>query len=396
MALSIALLVLLSLGLDHLLRRLRIPGLVGMLLVGVVLGPHLLDLLSPSLLAVSSDFRRIALILLLLRAGLMVKPDQLRRIGAQALLLACVPTLLEVAALGLLGVCLLGLAWPNALVLGSVIAAVSPAVVVPAMADYQKRTGGRSPVPTLLLAASPLDNVFAIVLFGVLLSFAQGEREHLALRLAELPLALLTGCLVGSLLGQRLYRLFRHFDPRATKRALIVICLAIILVAGEELLTRWVPFSGLIAVMAMGFVVLKYSEAFAAEISLKLAKMWILAEILLFVLVGAQVDVLLLWHTGLAGIALIAGGLVARSLGVWLSLLRSSLNRGERLVCVAAYLPKATVPAAIGATPLAVGLAGGETILAIAVLAIAVTAAPGAIILERATARYLICDDNPA
>jgi NhaP-type Na+/H+ or K+/H+ antiporter len=393
MALSIALLVLLSLGLDHLLRRLKVPGLVGMLLVGVLLGPHLLDLLSPSLLSVSSDFRRIALILLLLRAGLMIKPEQLRRIGGQVLLLACVPTLLEVAVLGLLGVHLLGLSWPSALVLGSVIAAVSPAVVVPAMADYQQRIKGRSPVPTLLLAASPLDNVFAIVLFGVLLSVAQGEREHLAWRLAELPLALLTGSLVGSLLGQRLYRLFQRFDPRATKRALIVICLAIILVAGEEMLAHWVPFSGLVAVMAMAFVILRRSEVFAAEISLKLAKMWILAEILLFVLVGAQVDVPLLWHTGLAGIALIAGGLVARSVGVWLALLGSALSRGERLVCVAAYLPKATVPAAIGATPLAVGLAGGETILAIAVLAIAVTAAPGAMLLERAVARYLTAEN---
>lgn len=391
MALSIAIVILLSLGADYVLRRWGLPGLLGMLLVGLACGPHGLDLISPSLMAISTDFRRIALIVILLRAGLMISKESLRRMGRPVLLMGVLPALLEGVTVAAVAGPVLGLELRAALVLGALLAAVGPAVVVPKMLALQEQGRGTGKhIPELLLAASPLDNIFVLLLFGALLEGARVGYSQVYVKLAELPVSLILGGAVGVLLGTRLYRGFLRFDPRATKRVLIVLCLGILLLGLEDLLKRYgVPFSGLMAIMAVAFVMLEKSEEFAHELSLKLAKLWIFAEILLFVLMGAQADLGAIWHVAGAGLALVVIGLVARSVGVWLALLRTDLTARERLFCAAAYLPKASVQAALAATPMALGLAGGEIILAVAVLAVLVTAPLGAMATDWAGKRWL-------
>jgi solute carrier family 9B (sodium/hydrogen exchanger), member 1/2 len=378
--LSLALVILLSLLLDFLFKKVRLPGLLGMLAVGLLLGPYGANWLSPALLEVSADFRRVALVVILLRAGLMISRTALRQVGWRVLLLGLVPSLCEGAVVALAAGPWLGLAPRQALLLGAMLAAVAPAVVVPAMIDLIRQGRGRAHhIPTLLLAACPLDNVFVIVAFGALLDFARGANPQPLRQLLTLPMSLALGVGLGLLLGKRLYRGFVRFNPRATKRVLIAICLALLLVAAEDHLKGLLPFSGLMAVLALAFVILDKSEAFAHEMSQKLAKIWILAEILLFVLIGAQVNPHVLLQTGVMGLAVLGVGLAARSLGVWLSLLGSRLTARERLFCVVAYWPKATVQAVVGALALAAGLPQAATLLALAVLAIVVTAPLGAI-----------------
>jgi NhaP-type Na+/H+ or K+/H+ antiporter len=391
MVLSLAIVILCSLLADFLLRRVRLPGLLGMLAVGMMFGPYGLNLLSADLLRVSGDLRRLALIVILLRAGLMISRKALNAIGGRVLLMAFVPSALEGTAVALAAPWLLGLSAAEAMLLGAVVAAVSPAVVVPAMLDFLHSTRTRNRiVPTLLLAASPLDNVFVIVVFGSLLAAAEGAHVSLAHLALDLPLSLVTGAGVGWLMGEAMYRGFERFDPRATKRVLIVISVALVLVGLEESVRQFVPFSALTAVMALGFVLLERSEGVAHEISTKLNKIWVMAEILLFVLVGAQVNIHLAWQAGLWGTVIVLIGLGARSVGVWLALLGSQLTARERLFCVVAYLPKATVQAVIGAAALAAGLPGGQLILAVAVVAVVITAPVGAAAIRVMGPRVLI------
>lgn len=390
MALSIAVVILLSLGADYVLRRWKLPGLLGMLLVGMACGPHGLDLVGPTLMAVSGDFRRIALIVILLRAGLMISKDSLRQMGRPALLMGFVPALLEAAVVAAVAGPMLGMQPGAALVLGALLSAVGPAVVVPKMLGLQEEKRGTDKcIPALLLAASPLDNIFVLVLFGALVEGAHAGYSRLYSKLAELPVSLVLGGLAGLILGKRLYRGFLRFDPRATKRMLIVLCLGILLLALDDALKGSVPFSGLMAIMAMAFVVLEKSEAFAHELSLKLAKLWVFAEILLFVLMGAQVDLGGVWRVAAAGLGVVAIGLSARSVGVWLALLKSPLSARERLFCVAAYIPKSSIQAALGSVALAAGIAGGEAILSVAVLAVLFSAPVGAIATDWAAKLWL-------
>lgn len=379
MALSLAVIFLASLLLDRLLRYVKLPGLLGMLAVGMVCGPYGLNLLSADLLHVSADLRRFALIVILLRAGLMISRKTLNTLGGRVLLMGLVPSACEGAAVALAAPHLLGLAPAESLLLGAVVAAVSPAVVVPAMLNllHSQETRDRT-VPTLLLAASPLDNVFVIVVFGSLFAAAKGGGLSVGRLLADLPLSLISGVVVGWLCGEGLYRGFRRFNPRATKRVLIVVSLALVLVSLEETVRIVLPFSGLAAVMALGYILLERSEAFAHEISAKLNKIWVMAEIMLFVLVGAQVNVALAWQAGLWGAAIVLIGLGARSLGVWVALLGSRLTLRERLFCIVAYIPKATVQAVVGAVAMSAALPGGQLILAVAVVAVVITAPLGA------------------
>ena len=390
MSLSIAIILLLGLVADHLLRRIRIPGLIGMLLIGALVGPHWLNFLDPKLLAVADDFRRLALIIILLRAGLQISRAVITRLGRTVLLLSFVPSLLEALAITAVAPRLLGLSVRDAALLGAVLAAVSPAVVVPTMLDFIARGKGKAKsIPTMLLAAAPLDNAFVIVSFAALLDIAQHPEASIPLKLVGIPISIVVGVAVGLVVGKRLYRGFIRFDPRATKRVLIALGVSVVLVSAEGRIQGIVPFSGLMAVMAIAFVLLDKSETVAHEIAAKLAKMWVFAEILLFVLVGAQADIGVALRVGLWGAAVIAIGLCARSVGVLLSLLGTDLTFRERLFCVAAYLPKATVQAAVGATPLAVGIPGGATILAVAILAIFLTAPLGAVATRRVGERVL-------
>lgn len=385
MALTLAELVLLGLVADFLFSRFKIPGLVGMLLLGVGLGPYVLNLMAPDMLSISPDLRLIALIVILLRAGFELSRETLNRVGRLALLFSCVPAVFEGAAITLLGPHLLGLTLMESAILGAVLSAVSPAVVVPLMIRFiEQRRGAGKGIPTLVLAASSIDDVFVIVVYSVLIGIYTGQQVNLAWKLTGIPLSILLGTAAGLALGFVLLKLFDRFDPRATKRLLIVLGMAIVLVRVEHLLEGVVPFAALIAVMAIGFIILEMRQDYAHEISSKLGKLWIFAEILLFTLVGAQVNIKVALHAGAMGALLVFLGLIARSAGSWLCLLGSELNNRERLFVVVSYLPKATVQAAIGGAPLmAMGAAGmptgpGEVILAVAVLSILLTAPLGA------------------
>ncbi|RJQ78158.1 MAG: sodium:proton antiporter [Desulfobacteraceae bacterium] len=380
MAISIALTIILGLSADYLFKKIRIPGLVGMLLVGILVGPYLLGLMSPEMMNVSGDFRRIALIVILLRAGFELRRDTLNRIGRPAIFMSTVPALFEIGGIMLAAPRLLGIGLLEAAILGAILSAVSPAVVVPLMIDFMDQgRGTRKGIPTLVLAASSVDDVFVIVLFTIFLGMVGGGEVNLWAKLAEVPVSITLGIFVGIIAGYLLYRLFQKYDWRPPKRTMLVLGTAIVLTWLEHEIQAWVPMASLLGVMAIGFIILEKSEPIAHLISQKLKKLWIFAELLLFVLVGAQVNIHVAWKAGLAGTLVILTGLVFRSAGTYLSLFGAGLNRKEKLFCVVAYIPKATVQAAIGAVPLAAGIASGEVILAVAVLSILLTAPIGAI-----------------
>jgi NhaP-type Na+/H+ or K+/H+ antiporter len=426
LAVSLGLIVLFGLAADVAFRRLKLPGLVGMLLVGVVVGPHLLGLLDPDMERVSADFRKMALIVILLRAGFELRRDTLKKVGGAALTMSAVPALFEIGAVTLAGPWLLGLSWLDSALLGTILGAVSPAVVVPLMIDFMDRGKGEAKgIPTLILAASSIDDVFVIVIFSILLGFLgpagpgmaatgaagadwlalldgvsiavpAGPAVNWAWQLAGIPLSMILGIIAGLIPGYVLYLFFRRVDLKPPRRTIIVMGVAILLTWVEEVLHGLVPVASLLGVMAMGFIILEKEEAIAHIISSKLKRLWVVAELLLFVLVGAQVNVGVAWRAGLGGLAVIGLGLVARSVGVYLSIWRTDLNRAERLFTVVAYVPKATVQAAIGALPLAAGAPGGEVILAVAVLSIVVTAPLGAIGIKFLGERVLEESDRPA
>ena len=385
MAFSIAEIIILCIIADWCFRQLRVPGLIGMLLVGILLGPQLLDQINPDLLAIGSDLRMIALIVILLRAGFELSRKTLHRVGVKVLLLTFIPATCEGVAITLAGPRLLGLTLMESALLGSVLAAVSPAVVVPLMIGFIKeRRGAKKAIPSMVMAAASMDDIYVIVVHSVLVGLYVGRQMNLAWEIASIPLSLVLGAAAGLAIGIGLYRIFERADLWATKQVLIVIACAIFLVRLQHFLAGRVPFAGLVAAMAIGFVILERREDIAHAISARLARVWIFAEIVLFSMVGAQVNITVAWQAGLVGIAVILIGLAARSAGVMASLAGSNLTRKERLFVAVAFSPKATVQAAIGAVPLlamrAAGMATGpgEVILAMAVLSIVLTAPAGA------------------
>ncbi len=404
MAVSLAEIIILCLLADWLAKALRLPGLIGMLAAGAILGPAVLGLVDPALLAIGADLRTIALIVILLRAGLELSRHTLHRVGGRAMLLAFVPAAFEAAAATLLGPRLLGLSTIESLILGCVLGAVSPAVVVPMMVRMnEERRGVAKGIPTLVLAGASVDDVTVIVAYGVAIGAYTGGQVNLAWRLAGVPLSIVTGIAVGLGVGAVIVRLFERFNPRATKRALAVLGVAIVLVqAGHRLEAVGVPFAALLAVMAIGFVILERREAMAHELSAKLGKIWVFAEIILFSMVGAQVDFRVAADAGLKGAALILAALAVRSLGTWLCTLGGGFTRGERAFIVISYLPKATVQAAIGSAPLAAMAAAGmptgpgQVILAVAVMSIVLTAPAGAFAIAWAGRRFLSVDGEGA
>jgi NhaP-type Na+/H+ or K+/H+ antiporter len=354
------------------------------------MGPYVLDIIDPALLEVSADFRMLALIVILLRAGLETRRDTLNRVGKTALVMSTVPAIFEGAVIALVAPALLGLTYLEGAILGAIIAAVSPAVVVPFMIRFidQKR-GTKKGIPTMILAASSVDDVFVIVVFSMLLGLYTGAGGSLFFKVMEVPVSIMLGIGAGTAGGFVLFWLFRKYKPRATKMGMIVVGTAVLLTWVEEGLRPFVPLSALLGIMTVGFILLEKSERMAHQISNKLSKVWVLAEVLLFALVGAQVNIHVAWDAGLAGAALIGIGLLARSAGTYLSVLGAGLNLKERIFCVVSYIPKATVQAAIGAIPLSAGVAGGETILAVAVLSILLTAPLGALGIDVLGRRFL-------
>ena len=401
MAVNLAELILIGLLVDWMFRMCRLPGLIGMLLLGIAVGPCVLNVLAPDFLAISKDLRLMALIVILLRAGFELSREALAKAGWRTLALACVPGIVEGTTIALLGPHFLPLSPMESALLGFILAAVSPAVVVPLMIRFiGEKRGVAKAIPTMVLAAASLDDVFAITIFTILIGLYGGHSVGIGGALAGIPISILLGVGTGLLAGWILLKLFERFNPRATKRALIVLGVSILLVRVQQLLEGHVPFAALLAVMALGFLILEKRERMAHELSSKLGKIWIFASILLFTLVGAQVDISVVMHAGLAGLALIGCGLVLRSAGVLLCLAGSSLNRGERLFVVVAYWPKATVQAAIGAVPLGLMIqlgrdpAPGKIILAVAVLSILFTAPLGAAATAWAGRRFLSVDES--
>ncbi|MEW5802176.1 MAG: cation:proton antiporter [bacterium] len=396
MALALAKIIIFGLIADWLLRKVRIPGLIGMLLVGVAFGPYALGWLSPELLAIAADLRLIALIVILLRAGFQLSKDTLNRVGKLAFRLSFIPATFEAAAITLLGPHLLGLTWLESAVLGFVLSAVSPAVVVPLMIRFiEEGRGAEKGIPTLVLAGASMDDVYVITVYSALIGIYTGRKVNIIWKLAGIPLSICLGIGIGLLAGYLLYRLFERFDPRATKRVLLILGVSILLVQLEHVIQNWIPFASLLGVMAIGFIILEKRELMAHEISAKLGKIWVFAEILLFVMVGVQVNVPVALRAGLAGCVLIGLSLVSRSIGTYLCVTGSELTFKERMFVVVSYLPKATVQAAFGAAPLAaMKLAGmntapGELILAMAVLSILLTAPLGAFAIAMAGERWL-------
>jgi NhaP-type Na+/H+ or K+/H+ antiporter len=380
MAISLAVIIILGLAADYLFRRLHLPGLVGMLLVGVIAGPHALGLLKPEMMAVSADFRKIALIIILLRAGFTLRREILNRTARTALLMSFVPSSLEILGAALAAAYIFSFSWLQALMLGAILAAVSPAVVVPMMIHFQEQgKGGQKGIPTFVLAGSALDNVFAIVVFTQFLGLYLGAQGSFWRGLAGIPVAAVLGTALGLGAGYLLYHLFRRYELASPRRTILVMGIAIALTWLGDQAGRFIPVASLLGVLAMGLVILEKDESLGHLISQKLQRLWVFAELLLFVLVGAQVDPKVALSAGGAGLAVIACGLICRSLGTFLSVSGAGLNFREKLFCIVSYVPKATVQAAIGALPLEAGVPGGEIILALAVLSVLVTAPPGAV-----------------
>lgn len=382
MLFSLALLFLCGLGLGGIFRRLKLPPLLGMLLSGALLGPYALDLLHPSLLAIAPDLRKIALLIILTRVGLSLNGADLKKIGRPALLLCFLPACLEILGIVLLAPPLLGLSLIEAMILGTVLAAVSPAVIVPRMLRFiEEGRGTKHAIPKMMMAGASVDDVFVIVLFTSCIGLAKGEHLSL-LRFAEIPLSILSGVFLGILLGIGLVFFFRMVRMRDSIKVIIFLSLSFLLASLEDAISPHIPFSGLIAVIAMGVLLQQKNPILATRLSSKYDKLWVAAELWLFVLVGALLDLQYAFHAGLVVLLILCGALLFRVIGVWLCLLRTPLSRKEKGFCMLAYCPKATVQAAIGAIPLSMGLACGQLVLTAAVLAIVVTAPLGALAID--------------
>lgn len=386
---SIALLWLLGMALGAAARKLHLPALVGMLLAGILLGPFGADLLSPALLSVSADLRRLALILILLRAGLSLDLGSLRRSGRSAVLLCFLPAACEVLGMVLLAPRLLGVSVLDAAILGAVVGAVSPAVIVPRMLDLMEAGyGTEQGIPQMVLAGASVDDVFVVVLFSSFTGMASGGRFSPA-ALAGVPVSILLGAALGLGLGGLLARFFARFPLRDSAKAILLLALSILLTALEDRLGSRVPFSGLLAVLGIGLGLYRRQPAAAQRLAAKFGRLWVAAEILLFALVGAQLNLEYAAASGRTAVLLVLGALCFRALGVLLCMAGGPLNPKERLFAVLAYLPKATVQAAIGGVPLAMGLSCGQVVLTVAVIAILLTAPLGAFAIDVSYRRLL-------
>ena len=386
---SLALVFLGGLLAGEVFRRLRLPPLLGMLLVGIAFGPYALGLLDDSLLAISADLRKVALIIILTRAGLSLDIGDLRKVGRSAVLLCFVPATFEIVGTVILAPRLLGVSVLEAAIIGSVIAAVSPAVVVPRMLRLMDEGyGAKQGIPQMILAGASVDDVYVIVLFSSFTSLASGGTLS-PLDFVRIPTSLVLGIAAGVLCGLALAWWFSHVHMRDSIKVVIFLALSFVLVTIEDHCTGIIGFSGLLAVMSMGIMLGRRIPVVSKRLSAKYDRLWVGAELLLFVLVGAMVNVAYVAYAGVAAILLILGAMVFRMAGVFASVLSTKLNGKERAFCMLAYTPKATVQAAIGGVPLAMGLACGETVLTVAVLAILITAPFGAIAIDCTYKKWL-------
>ncbi len=382
MLLSIALILIAGMSMGWLCKKMKLPSLLGMLAAGILLGPYVLDLLDESILGISSELRRIALIIILTRAGFGLDMSELKKTGRQAVLMCFVPASFEVIGIVLLAPWLMGLSVIEAAVMGAVLAAVSPAVVVPRMVKLMDEGYGvKKGIPQLILAGASVDDVYVIVLFSTFVGMMQGEGASV-MSFINIPVSIILGMAIGLVIGMMLAYYFKNVHIRDTAKVLIILSISLLLAAAEDALTTPITFSALIAVMFIGIGLQKKCRIVAERLSVKYGKMWVAAEVLLFVLVGATVDTGYLGRVGVKALIVITGALIFRMLGVLVCMAGSNLKWRERLFTMLTYTPKATVQAAIGGIPLSLGLACGETVLTVAVLAIILTAPLGAFAID--------------
>lgn len=382
MLLSISLILILGMFMGWICQKMKLPALLGMLITGIILGPYGFNLLDGSILGISAELRKIALIIILTRAGLGLDLSGLKKIGRPAVLMCFVPASFELLGMILLAPKLMGLSVLESAVMGAVLAAVSPAVVVPRMVKLMDEGYGvKEGIPQLILAGASVDDVYVIVLFSTFVGMMQGEGASI-LKFVNIPVSIFFGIAIGLFLGVLLAYFFKKVHIRDTSKVLIILSISFLLVVIEDKLTTAITFSSLIAVMFIGIGLQKKREAVAKRLSVKYGKLWVAAEVFLFVIVGATVNIEYLGKVGAKAFVVIIGALIFRMFGVFVCLLGTNLKRKEQLFAMIAYTPKATVQAAIGGIPLALGLACGDTVLTVAVLAIVFTAPLGAFAID--------------
>lgn len=395
MLVSFGLIIIFGLIFGFFCKKLKIPALIGMLFTGIILGPNVLNLIDSKTLNISSELRQIALIVILIKAGLSLDISDLKRIGKSAILLSFLPASFEILAYFIFARIFFKIRSVDALLMGSVLAAVSPAVVVPRMVKLiEEKRGVKKSIPQMILAGASCDDIFVLVLFSSFLSMAKGEDVSLV-SLVNVPISIILGIIVGAIIGYTLYIVFEFFYKkgdmiRNSTKLIIILAISFLLVAMENLLKDKIAFSSLLAVIAMSCIFkIKANDEVSSRLSEKFGKLWIFAEVLLFVLVGAEVNIFYIRKLGFISIVMIFLALIIRSLGTMISISGSNLNKKEKLFTVFSYMPKATVQAAIGAVPLANGLSSGEIILSMAVLGILITAPIGAIFIDNFNQKLL-------
>ena len=397
---SLAFIFLVGLAMGAICQKLKLPRIIGMLVTGIVLGPYVLDLLDPSILGVSADLRKMALIIILLKAGLSLDLADLKKAGRSAVMMAFVPASFEIVGYLLFAPAILGITRVEAAVMGSVLAAVSPAVVVPRMVQLMEtKYGTEKAIPQMIMAGASCDDIFVVVLFTTFLSMAQGGSADIK-AFANIPVSIILGIILGAIVGYLLYLFFetayakKHY-VRNSMKVIIVLGFSFLLIAIEGWLEGKIAVSGLLAVVSMACVLKMKCTAFVSKrLSEKFGKLWLAAEVILFVLVGAAVDIRYTLEAGLAAVAMIFVALIFRSFGVLLCTVKTNLSAKERAFCVIAYLPKATVQAAIGSVPFAAGLPCGKIVLSVAVMAIIITAPLGAFGMDLTYKKFLTREES--
>ena len=380
---SLSIIFLFGMFMGWIFKNLRLPPLIGMIIAGIIVGPYSLNILSETMLNISADLRKIALIIILSRAGLSLDLEQLKKVGRPAIMMCFVPAAFEMAACTIISHFVLNLSYIDSAIVGAVIAAVSPAVVVPRMIKLiDGKYGSKRGIPQMIMAGASADDVFVIVMFTAFVSLSQGGNIS-ALSFIKIPISIFLGIAIGVVFGIILCRLFSAVSVGASSKVIIYLGLSLFLTSAETYLENIIPFASLLSVMACGAIIYRLNPNDAKDMSSKFSELWVGAEILLFVLLGSVVDIKYAVASGMAVILVIILSLIFRMLGVQTCLIKTSLNRKERLFTSLSYIPKATVQAAIGSVPLSMGLSCGKKVLTVAVTAIILTAPIGAILIDK-------------
>lgn len=385
---SLALIILLGLVSAMILEKIKLPNIIGMLLVGIMLGPSMFNMLDESLLSISGDIKEIALIIILLKAGLSLDLTDLKKVGRPAVLLCFIPATFEILGFIIFGPKLLGLTLLESAILGAVMGAVSPAVIVPRMTSLLENGYGKKGLPQMVIAGSSADDVYVIVIFTALLALAKGSKISI-MSFLNIPISIILGILMGVLVGFIMVYLFKNYKLRNTYKVIILLSICFLFVSIEKSLEGKLAISGFLAIMAMGVTIFNKYPSLSKIFQVKFSKMWLISEIILFVLVGASVNISYAFKAGLGTIVIIFIALLFRMLGTYLCLLKTKFNNKERLFTCITQIPKATVQAAIGGVPLEMGLLCGNTVLTVAVLSIIITAPLGSILIDKTQYKLL-------